>query len=87
MLEIKLNKNLCGIFKVGRVFVKEGDSVHCGEGLFTIEANKINTAIYANFEGEIISMNLAGGNVVKPDSIILTVDGQVVKESKTIIAN
>lgn len=87
MLEIKLNKSVGGIFKIGKVFIKEGDMVHDGDALFTIESNKINTVIHANFEGKIISRHLSGGGAVKTESVLLTVDGQVVKESKIIVAD
>ncbi|WP_353852701.1 biotin/lipoyl-containing protein [Dehalobacter restrictus] len=87
MLEIRLNKSVGAVCRIGRVFVKKGDTVHNNDALFTVESRKIQTVVHANFEGEITGVNLVGGGAVKPETVVMTVDGQTVKESKVLIAN
>lgn len=87
MLEIQLNRSVGVICKVGRVFVKKGDIVHNNDVLFTVESRKIQTVIHSNFEGEITGVNLVGGGAVKPETVVMTVEGQKVNESKVLITN
>ncbi|UWG98067.1 hypothetical protein LPY66_04480 [Dehalobacter sp. DCM] len=87
MLEIQLNKSVGVICKVGRVFVKKGDIVHNDDVLFTVESRKTQTVIHANFEGKITGVNLVGGGAVKPETVIMTVDGKTANESKVLITN
>lgn len=85
MLEIKVNDYIASVCKVSGLFVNEGDFVNCGDDLFSVESQKMSTVIKANFEGKILSVNLAKGDDLEQGAVVLTVDGKMIEESEDII--
>lgn len=61
---------------VGRVFIKEGDSVGVHAPLFTIEAMKIETTVLASVTGMIEKVYATQGAVVEQDELLATIYGE-----------
>ncbi|MBI2966902.1 MAG: pyruvate carboxylase [Bacteroidetes bacterium] len=56
---------------LSKIFVKKGQMVRRNEPLFVIEAMKMETTITASKEGEIKTIALKEGTLVKPDDLII----------------
>ena len=53
------------------VLVKKGQVIRKNQPLFIIEAMKMETTVTATEEGEVDSIQLAGGSLVNPDDLVL----------------
>ena len=56
---------------VVRVLVREGDSVSPGQKLFTLEAMKMETTVYADRAGEVAEVPVTPGTQVEAGELLL----------------
>ena len=54
----------------------EGQSVARGDRLFTIEAMKMETAVYAELDGVVREVIVGAGRRVEPHDLVLVIEAQ-----------
>ncbi|UWG98068.1 hypothetical protein LPY66_04485 [Dehalobacter sp. DCM] len=85
MLGVKVNDYITSTCKISGIFVNAGDSVSCGDDLFSVESQKMSKVIKANFEGKINYVNLVKGDELIEGAFVITVDGDVIEKSDDIV--
>lgn len=68
---VSVSAKLQGI--VSEIFVSVGDRVGRGDTLIILEAMKMETPVVAPCDGNIISIDVEKGQVVKPDQLVATI--------------
>lgn len=57
------------------VQVSEGDAVAAGEALLEVASDKANMEVAAPSAGVVVSVNVAPGDVVEPDAVLVVLGG------------
>ncbi|MGB8896611.1 MAG: acetyl-CoA carboxylase biotin carboxyl carrier protein subunit [Pseudolabrys sp.] len=60
--------------KVWKILVKVGDTVEYGDELMILEAMKMENPIYAPVDGKVAAINVAEGNQVEPNQVLITIE-------------
>ncbi len=59
---------------VVRILVNEGDTVTKGQGIIVVSAMKLETTLYAPFDGTVKSINVSVGEKVMPGRILVDIE-------------
>ena len=82
MTQIILNK-LSGEDKsarIGKILIKEGQTLHEGDGLFNAESAKGNFLVRSEYEGTILSLSIEEGQQIKIGAVIAEISGEKVSK-------
>jgi len=62
--------------KVSTVAVKKGQSVKAGERLLSIEAMKMETAVYCPRNAKVVDVMVKPGSIVAAQDLLITLEGE-----------
>ncbi len=66
-----------------QVLVNPGDSVSKGQGVIVVSAMKMETTLYAPYDGKVTGINTGEGEKVNPGDILVDIERDEVAEEET----